>query len=58
MGAVSLPFPDYFVIDNTTFDIPQNNLSPVATFKAQSLGNEGVVRFDASASLIQMSQLI
>jgi len=43
-------FPDYFEVINTTFDVSPTNIAPVADFAYESVGNQGVVLFDASAS--------
>lgn len=43
-------FPDYFEVVNTTFEVSPTNIAPVADFNYESVGNQGVVLFDASAS--------
>ena len=43
-------FPDYFEVINTTFEVSPTNIAPVADFTYESVGNQGVVLFDASAS--------
>jgi len=43
-------FPDYFEVVNTTFEVSPTNITPVADFTYESVGNQGVVLFDASAS--------
>lgn len=43
-------FPDYFEIENTQFVSPASNQAPHALFQAQSVGDHGVVVFDAGAS--------
>ncbi|MDJ0554637.1 MAG: G8 domain-containing protein [Microcoleaceae cyanobacterium MO_207.B10] len=43
-------FPDYFEIVNTQFDSSSSNTAPTAEFNYESIGTQGVVKFDASDS--------
>ncbi|MEQ8997305.1 MAG: PA14 domain-containing protein [Coleofasciculus sp. B1-GNL1-01] len=43
-------FPDYFEIVNTQFESSASNLAPTAAFSYESVGDQGVVTFDASDS--------